>query len=945
VEALSKLAQLPGSSAARKYLEKNSRLLDCPFIDHLTAEVVKLTHVDMRAAGRLAQLALLVAVRMGDDHSRGRSLRAFANIQYLKGNYPKAYASYRAALQYFDRAKEELETALTLNSALQTLIYLGKYDLALGWAERARTIFRRRRDHLRLARLDSNTANIYYRRDQFEKALESYHRAYHRLRRIGQPSDVVSALVNMATCYISLNDFTAALANYKKAKQHCQRNGLPLQEALADYNVAYLYYLRGEYTQAMDAYRLARKHAQRVGDRYISNLCDLDQSEMLLELNLSVEGAKLARQAVTGFHELKMRYEAAKALANLAIAASHQMAFTRALDLFGRARQLFVRERNQVWVALIDLYQAVVLYRWGRSAEARRLAEKAFRYFRSSPFTSKAALSMLLLAQIDLQAGQPEGARQKCRAVLSMMRWEKIPSIIYRAYFVLGQAKEQIGDLPKALNNYRKAHAQLENLQSQLRGEELKIAFLKDKQEVYENLVYLYLSTLNRAKASEQVFQYIEQAKSRSLTDMIAFRASSIPAPQLPQSELVNKVHRLREKLNWEYRQIDLQEVRMVESAGDRISRLRTSARETEKQLVDALSDLRIKDWEFALLQNAGSLPIQQIQGVIPHGSMLVEYYEARGRLYAFLARRKGSLEVIDIGPSARIRSVFRLLQFQMSKYGAGAGQNDPRPQVHGDPALHHLQELYAALIRPVVQRTREEHLIIVPHAFLHYLPFHALFDGREHLIDQVAVSYAPSASVFFLCSAKGKKSGKGALVLGVPDAMAPAIKEEALAVASILPQSRLFLGEKANRENLEKYAHDSRYIHLATHGLFRSDNPIFSGIRLGDSRLSLFDLYQLRLPCDLITLSGCGTGLNVVAEGDELLGMTRGLLYAGARAALVTLWDAHDRSTTLFMKSFYTHLSQGINKAKALRMAMLAVRNSHGHPFYWAPFMLIGQV
>lgn len=919
--------------------------MDRTFIDHLTTEVVKSTHVDMKAAARLAQLALLVAARMGDDHSRGRGLRAIANVQYLNGKYPKAYSFYRAALQYFDRAKEELETALTLNSALQTLIYLGKYELALNWAGRAREIFQQRKDHLRLARLDSNTANIYYRRDQFEEALESYHRAYCRLRRIGQPSDVVSALVNMATCYISLNDFTAALANYKKAKQHCQKNGLPLQEALADYNVAYLYYLRGEYTQAMDYYRLARKHAQKVGNRYISNLCDLDQSEMLLELNLSTEGAKLARQAVTGFQELRMRYEAAKALANLAIAASHQMAFTRALRLFGKARQLFVRERNLVWVALIDLYQAIVLYRWGRSVEARRLAEKALGYFRSSPFASKAALSLLLLAQIDMQAGQAEAAGQKCRAVLSMMRWERIPSLIYRAYFVLGQAKERIGDLRKALDNYRKAHAQLEQLQSHLRGEELKIAFLKDKQEVYENLVYLYLTTFNRAKASEQAFQYIEQAKSRSLADMIAFRASSIPAPQLPQSELVNKVHRLREKLNWEYRQIDLQEVRVVNSAGDRLSRLRTSARETEKQLVDALSDLRIKDREFALLQNAGSLPIHQIQGAIPHGSMLVEYYEARGRLYAFLVGRKGSMEAIEIGPSARIRSVFRLLQFQMSKFGAGAGQDAPRPQAPGDAALHHLQELYAALMRPVVQRARAEHLIIVPHAFLHYLPFHALFDGCEHLIDQFAVSYAPSASVFFLCSTKGKNSGRGALVLGVPDSLAPSIKEEALAVASILSQSRLFLGEKANRENLEKYAPDSRYIHLATHGLFRSDNPIFSGIRLGDSRLSLFDLYQLRLPCELITLSGCGTGLNVVAEGDELLGMTRGLLYAGARAALVTLWDAHDRSTTLFMKAFYNHLSHGLSKAKALRMAMLAVRSSHSHPFYWAPFMLIGQV
>jgi CHAT domain-containing protein len=92
------------------------------------------------------------------------------------------------------------------------------------------------------------------------------------------------------------------------------------------------------------------------------------------------------------------------------------------------------------------------------------------------------------------------------------------------------------------------------------------------------------------------------------------------------------------------------------------------------------------------------------------------------------------------------------------------------------------------------------------------------------------------------------------------------------------------------------------------------------------------------------VTLSGCGTGLSVVVGGDEQLGLVRGLLYAGARAVLLSLWDAHDSSTSEFMKSFYAYLQAGAGKARAAQQAMRDVRARHPHPFYWAPFTLLGD-
>ena len=108
---------------------------------------------------------------------------------------------------------------------------------------------------------------------------------------------------------------------------------------------------------------------------------------------------------------------------------------------------------------------------------------------------------------------------------------------------------------------------------------------------------------------------------------------------------------------------------------------------------------------------------------------------------------------------------------------------------------------------------------------------------------------------------------------------------------------------------------------------------------------MGVYDLYQLRLSAELVALSGCSTGRSGVVGGDELLGLVRGLLYAGARSLLLTLWDAHDRSAADFMQAFYGQLGKGAPKARAAQHAMWEIRERYPHPFYWAPYTLIGDV
>ena len=335
-------------------------------------------------------------------------------------------------------------------------------------------------------------------------------------------------------------------------------------------------------------------------------------------------------------------------------------------------------------------------------------------------------------------------------------------------------------------------------------------------------------------------------------------------------------------------------------------------------------------------------IDLETVRSSLPPEAVLVEYYVARGMIFACLVDRE-RLEIVPLGKAAAARQHHRFLQFQLSKLVPGTPRSAPLALV-SNATRAHLRRLHDLLIEPIRHRLDRPELILVPHGFLHYVPFHALHDGETYLVDRFSISYAPSAGVFHLCAAREAAGGEASLVLGVADERAPRILDEARAVAAALPGAILLLGEEATEEALRRHGAACRFLHVATHGLFRRDNPMFSAIQLGTSRLSLFDLYDLRLAADMVALSGCATGLGAVLGADELVGLTRGWLHAGARSVLVTLWDVHDASTAVFMRRFYQNLGRSGHRARALRQTMREIREEFPHPYHWAPFVLVGQ-
>jgi CHAT domain-containing protein/Tfp pilus assembly protein PilF len=936
-----------GSQSSRRalmtFLRHRPELWDPAVVDGLYERVVRVARVDLRQAERLAEAATWLADKLRDDRCRAQSLRAVGHVALFRGHHSQALERYEEALKLFRALGRDVDVGRTLSGGLlQCVLSLGRYDEAFALAQEARQIFERHGDRLRLARLDSNVGNIFFRQNRFQEARPLYARAYEQLVQVGGPQDVGPALINLAVCAICLNEFDNALETYRETKRYCQAHDMPLLVAQADYNIAYLHYMRGEYTRALELYRAAEEQSEQAGDTYHRALCDLDRSEIYLELNLSDEAHALATRALASFEKLRLVYEAAKAVTNLAIAATHEGDTRRALDLFAHARELFTREGNQVRLALVDFYQALVLYRDGRYLQAQRLCQSALELFDGASVPGKAALCELLRARLELEAGDPRTAEQACGVALQSAETIQSPNLSYQAHFVLGLIREAQRDPQAAHAAFERARAGLEQLRSHLRADDLKVAFLKDKLAVYEGLVAIGLTLGTDRQHQEAAFGYIEQAKSRSLADLIALGANTL-APRV-ESDLGDEVGSLRQQINLCYRQIELAEVGREKRPARRIETLRERARALENRLRQSINALRITDEEFAALQGGAAFGLDEIRAVLAPETILLEYYHARGQIYACVLGRE-QLEVVPVAAAAEVRKLWRLLQFQLSKFELGpayAGLFGSRLQ---RATQAHLLDLYTALVAPIRDRLQAEHLLIVPHDLLHYLPFHAFFDGARYLIDQFTISYAPSASVYRLCCMKRAEADGAPLIMGVPDARAPYIAEEIQAVAKVFPDAQVFMGAEATAARLQTCGPASRLVHIATHGTFRRDNPMFSSIRLGNGPFSVVDLYQLRLSAELVTLSGCSTGLNAIVGGDELLGLVRGLLYAGARTVLLTLWDAYDMSTAEFMKAFYRHAQTRSNKAHALQLAMRELREQYPHPFYWAPFVLIGQV
>ncbi|HEX4167749.1 MAG TPA: CHAT domain-containing tetratricopeptide repeat protein [Bryobacteraceae bacterium] len=942
-EICSELALLPDDANRKSLLSRSPQLVNMQVVMQLDDAVRAAVRVDVRKALGLAETALTIARELGEGEALALASRAKANALWFIGDCKSAVALFQEAGALFERAGNMNEVARTLSSSIQSFALLGEYDNAFAAAERARRIFAELGESWRNARLDINVANILHRQNRYAEALAAYDRAYRELLPHRDSEAIGVALHNMAVCLIALDDFNRAFETYRRVRDFCQQHEMPLLMLQADYNVAFLYYLQGDYTKALELLRSTRDACLKSGDTYHLGLCDLDQSEIYLELGLIEEAAEMAQKSFEHFERLGMGFECARSLTNLAIAVSLRYDQTRGLELFARAKDIVRHENNQVWPNIIDLYRALVLLEQGELTEVRDLCFSTAEFFRSVQMPGKYVLSLLLLVRVCLRTKEIDQAVRHCSEVSRVLESVDEPILVYQAHFLWGQLHETLSQPEHAYNSYQKSRSALETLRSSLQREELKIGFMRNRLEVYSRLIQLCLDRDLSESSAEEAFLYVEAAKSRTLRDLILTGSHSNLRKSL-ETEADRHVLGLRKELNWYYHRIEREQLSQDKVSLESIDALKLEARTREHELTRLLLEAPNSANLGAALRNSSTAALEEIRHALGPEGTLLEYFSIGDRVFAAVLTSK-TVQIIPLAPSSVILQRLRLLQFQFSKFRLDRGYVTRFHETLLKATQAHLRALYDDLIAPVENLLQTADLVIVPFGPLHSLPFQALFNGQSYLIDKFNVCYEPSASILAHTRGKAANCSGPSLVLGVDDARTPFIKKEIQAVAAVVPEPLVLFGSDATEHALREYGHRSRLVHIASHGYFRQDNPMFSSIKLADSYLTLYDLYHMSLPVDLLTLSGCVTGLNVVADGDELFGLTRGLLYAGARSLLLSLWEVDDQSTSEIMEEFYTGLKRLQRKADALRAAMLNARERYPHPYYWAPFKLIGRV
>ena len=245
------------------------------------------------------------------------------------------------------------------------------------------------------------------------------------------------------------------------------------------------------------------------------------------------------------------------------------------------------------------------------------------------------------------------------------------------------------------------------------------------------------------------------------------------------------------------------------------------------------------------------------------------------------------------------------------------------------------------------------QRILIVPASFLNYIPFQILPSANgKQLIDQFVISYLPSASTLTVL---GQPSAGGNVFLGALGSLAvdglpplDATIGEVDGIKRVLPQAAVAKEKDLTHDAVLAALRERDLVHLATHGIYEPQAPLFSALVTSPtqdqaSRLSLYEITDIQVKARLVVLSACDSAIGKLTQGDEIAGLTRTFLSAGAKTVISSLWTVDDASTSLLMQEFYRQLGRGSSPAAALRSAALAVRKQYPNPMFWAPFVLTG--
>lgn len=573
--------------------------------------------------------------------------------------------------------------------------------------------------------------------------------------------------------------------------------------------------------------------------------------------------------------------------------------------------------------------------------------------------------------------------------------WWKNSDAPWKTLANLGELYEGLENYDLALQYYEKAIQFLENSRSKMSKDELKsgLGGQSDVQFLYFNAAKAALKQQLHQKNEnnhfvEKALLFIEQNKSRTLFDMLSLNASFGNKNKKGKGAIYQwrsqnaKLRGLRNLLAAEYKNQQQQPQRIAF---------------LEKQIQDGEDILkklekRLTGSEFGdLMRNkTANLPtVDECAKYLPSNTLLIEYALLREDLLIWTIDQNGlkSYHLIE-----KINEETINLKIQAFHHACSGKEKAWKL---------YSRELSVLFIKPIQHLlTDYKHLIFVPYGAMHQIPFQALLLEEKPLFFQFQISYLPSLGILPLLKRSHRSNQPKVLSVGNPALMswqAPEdsidkkpmpysglkyAEQEAELVADIFSDALLLTGSEATESRVEQLMENFDVLHFATHAVLSKESPLSSGILLANGEaLTVYEFMNVKLKAELVVLSACQTGEGVVTGGDDVFGFTRGLLAAGTKSALVSLWQIDDLSTNLLISKFFYEYKNGKSLAEALRLAQsflyhhkipkttedfnqldqsfrTMTRGKRGvgrkprkstehthysHPYYWGAFTLVG--
>ena len=931
--------------------------------------------VDVRSPNNKAQPGRyeikIVALREATAVDKGHAAAQAAFDEARKLRFQQTAASRQAAIEkcqqalpLFEAAGDTYRRALTLMAIGIAYYPMNEFRKALDYFNQTLAIAVALGDK----RLEAGTETFIGGMLDFigdvGKALDHHHRSLKLAREGGWRLAEGNALSNIGKSYSYAADWEKALEFYGQALKVFVSLGSMENESLVLNNIGIAYSQSGEYLKALDY---------------------LQQSLPLIRASND-------------------KFGEAYTLLNIGRAHRRLREYTKALSYYSEAQtiQQATGNRGQEAETLDEIGRA--FSEQGQYEKAVEYHQQAIQIHRKVGNLRREAAALTNLGEAYNLLGQPDKAQEHFIPALSIFRNTGDLSSASVVLEGIARAEQKRGNFEEARKSIAESLTLIETVRSRSGSLQLRASYRASVERAYE--FYIDLLMQQHAKSPGQGFdaealRASERGRARSLLEKLS--EARIDIRQGIDPALIEKERDLKRVMNAKAQHE--MTVKARKGSAEEIATLQReiSALEDEYQQVQAA--IRKNSPQYSALTQPQPLGLKEIQQQLDSSTVLLEYALGETRSYLWVVS-SGSLKTFELPRREQVEKVARAVSESLVARSVVKSLETPaqrRTRIADADALfaRSAAELGRMILVPALAEFKDKRLVVVTDGALQYVPFSALsvVANRPIILDREVISLQ-SASAFALqrqnlanrpaapkavaviadpVFSLADRRLKGAVVtessgqsatrilehgpgsasgqLSIP--RLPFTRWEADQILAVAPResSMKVLGFRANRsvatgEELSKY----RYVHFATHGYLDTTRAGLSAIVLSmvdeqgkpqDGFLRVHDIYNLKLPAELVVLSACETGLGKDVTGEGLEGLTRGFMYAGARRLVVSLWNVNDKATASLMQRLYLEMLRGKKTpAAALRAAQIEMLQSKQwkSPYYWAPFVMQGE-